>query len=243
MTSTKSVLACAAAAFAVVACDKGKPAASASPAAQGSAAGPAGARTEEQKALYALGVVVGRNVAQFHLTPEELPAVERGMRDAIAGKTPEVDMETYGQKVQEMARARAAISVTKEKEKGKAFADAAAKEAGAQVLPTGVVYKTITAGAGSHPAASDTVRVHYTGKLTDGKVFDSSLQRGQPVEFPLNGVVKCWGEGVQKMKVGEKAQLVCPSDTAYGDNGPGPQIPGGATLVFEVELIDIVKKK
>ena len=91
-------------------------------------------------------------------------------------------------------------------------------------------------------AATSTVRVHYTGKLIDGKVFDSSVQRGQPAEFALNAVVKCWGEGVQKMQVGEKAQLVCPSDTAYGDSGPGPQIPGGATLVFDVELLAIVKK-
>lgn len=238
MLSTKNVLACAAVALVTVSCaDKGKPAATASPAgAQGAG------MSEEQKTLYALGVIVGRNVAPFHLTPEEVNAVERGMRDAIAGKTPEVDMESFGPKVQEFARSRQMASVQVEKDKGKAFADTASKEAGAQVLPSGVVYKTMTPGSGDHPGATSTVRVHYTGKLIDGKVFDSSVQRGQPAEFALNAVVKCWGEGVQKMQVGEKAQLVCPSDTAYGDSGPGPQIPGGATLVFDVELLAIVKK-
>lgn len=238
MMSTKTVFACAAVALFAVACaDKGKPAASPSAAASGAG------MSEDQKTLYALGVIVGRNVAPFHLTPEEIAAVEKGMRDAVANKPPEVDMESYGPKVQELARVRQMASVQGEKDKGKAFAGTAAKEAGAQTLPSGVVYKTITAGTGGSPSATDTVRVHYTGKLIDGKVFDSSLQRGQPAEFALNQVVKCWGDGVQKMKVGEKAQLVCPSDTAYGDSGPGPQIPGGATLVFEVELLDIVKKK
>jgi len=84
--------------------------------------------------------------------------------------------------------------------------------------------------------------VHYTGTLIDGTVFDSSVQRGQPATFPLNGVVKCWTEGMQQIKVGGKAKLICPSDLAYGDQGRPPQIPGGATLVFEVELLEIVKK-
>ena len=83
--------------------------------------------------------------------------------------------------------------------------------------------------------------MNYEGKLIDGKVFDSSYTRGQPAEFPLNGVIKCWTEGVGKMHVGEKAQLVCPSDIAYGDRGHPPAIPGGATLVFTVKLLDIVK--
>jgi len=86
------------------------------------------------------------------------------------------------------------------------------------------------------------VKVHYTGKLTDGTVFDSSVQRGEPATFPLNGVIKCWTEGVQKMKVGGKATLTCPSDIAYGDQGRPPTIKPGATLVFDVELIEIVKK-
>ena len=91
--------------------------------------------------------------------------------------------------------------------------------------------------------ASDQVKVHYTGTLTDGTVFDSSVKRNEPATFPLNGVIKCWTEGVQKMKVGEKAKLTCPSDVAYGDNGRPPTIPGGATLIFEVELLEITTPK
>jgi FKBP-type peptidyl-prolyl cis-trans isomerase FkpA len=129
-----------------------------------------------------------------------------------------------------------------EKAKGKDAVDKAAKETGALQLPSGVVVKTIKPGTGVSPVATDTVKVHYEGRLTNGTVFDSSYKRNQPTEFPLTGVVKCWTEGLQKMKVGEKAQLTCPSDTAYGDQGRPPTIPGGATLVFDVELLEIRPK-
>jgi FKBP-type peptidyl-prolyl cis-trans isomerase FkpA/FKBP-type peptidyl-prolyl cis-trans isomerase FklB len=100
---------------------------------------------------------------------------------------------------------------------------------------------TITPGKGAAPAAEDTVKVHYHGTLIDGTVFDSSVQRGEPATFRLNGVIKCWTEGVQRMKVGSKSRLVCPPQIAYGDRGAPPRIKPGATLVFEVELLDIVK--
>ena len=108
--------------------------------------------------------------------------------------------------------------------------------------PTGYVYTEIKAGTGPAPKATDKVKVHYTGTLIDGTVFDSSVQRGEPVTFALNQVVPCWTQGVQLMKAGGKAKLVCPSELAYGDNGaPGGKIKGGATLVFEVELLGIEK--
>ena len=102
-----------------------------------------------------------------------------------------------------------------------------------------MVYKQLKAGTGASPKASDTVKVNYRGTLMDGTEFDSSYKRNQPTTFPLNGVIKCWTEGVQKMKVGGKAQLVCPSELAYGDQGHPPVIPPGATLTFEVELLEI----
>jgi len=126
-----------------------------------------------------------------------------------------------------------------EKAKGKEFADKAAKEPGAKRLPSGLVFRTIRPGSGAMPKAADTVRVHYEGKFVDGTVFDSSYKRGMPAQFPLQAVIKCWTEALQTMKVGEKAQLVCPSDIAYGDGGRS-SIPGGATLVFTVELLGIV---
>ncbi len=116
---------------------------------------------------------------------------------------------------------------------------AAAKEAGAVVTPSGLVYLSIKDGTGANPAASDKVKVHYRGTFPDGKEFDSSYKRGTPIEFPLNGVIPCWTEGVQRMKVGGKAKLTCPSAIAYGARGAGGVIPPNATLLFEVELLGI----
>lgn len=118
---------------------------------------------------------------------------------------------------------------------------AAAAEAGAVVTDSGLVFRSLKDGSGRSPAATDTVRVHYRGTLTDGKEFDSSIKRGQPAEFPLNRVIPCWTEGVQRIKVGGKARLTCPAAIAYGDRGAGGVIPPNATLVFEVELLGIVK--
>jgi FKBP-type peptidyl-prolyl cis-trans isomerase FkpA len=118
-----------------------------------------------------------------------------------------------------------------------AFAQASAPAAG-----SGLVYKSVKDGKGASPQATDVVRVHYRGTFPDGKEFDSSYKRGEPAEFPLNRVIKCWTEGVQKMKVGGKAKLVCPPGIAYGENGR-PPIPPNATLHFEIELLGIVAQR
>jgi FKBP-type peptidyl-prolyl cis-trans isomerase FkpA len=118
-------------------------------------------------------------------------------------------------------------------------AAAAAKEPGAVVSPSGLVYRSLKDGAGASPAATDKVKVHYRGTFPDGREFDSSYSRNQPAEFPLNRVIKCWTEGVQKMKVGGKAKLTCPAAIAYGEKGAGGAIPPNATLLFEVELLGI----
>ena len=118
---------------------------------------------------------------------------------------------------------------------------AAAAEAGAVVTDSGLVFRSLKDGSGPSPTAADTVRVHYRGTLPDGKEFDSSIKRGQPAEFPLNRVIKCWTEGVQRIKVGGKAKLTCPPAIAYGERGAGGVIPPNATLLFEVELLGIVK--
>ena len=120
-----------------------------------------------------------------------------------------------------------------------AVAAAAAKEAGAVVTATGLVYRSLKDGTGASPTASDKVKVHYRGTFPDGKEFDSSYKRNEAIEFPLNGVIKCWTEGVQRMKVGGKAKLTCPAAIAYGERGAGGVIPPNATLLFEVELLAI----
>jgi FKBP-type peptidyl-prolyl cis-trans isomerase FkpA len=118
----------------------------------------------------------------------------------------------------------------------------AAKEAGAIVSKSGLVYRSLNDGTGASPAATDLVKVHYRGTFPDGKEFDSSYKRGQPAEFQLNRVIKCWTEGVQRMKVGGKARLTCPPSIAYGERGAGGAIPPNATLQFEIELLDIPRR-
>jgi len=202
----------------------------------------AGGMTEDEKTLYTLGLMLGRNLPAWSLTPAEMAVVTRGMTDMATGGTPLVDLNTYMPKVQQMSKDRATARAAAEKAKSEPFIAAAAKEPGAVTSPTGLVYRSLQEGTGAAPALTDLVKVHYTGTLIDGKVFDSSVQRGQPAEFPLNGIIPCWTEGLQKMKVGGKAKLVCPSDLAYGDRGT-PGIPGGSALVFEVELLDVQKNE
>jgi FKBP-type peptidyl-prolyl cis-trans isomerase FkpA len=194
--------------------------------------------TDQDKTLYALGLAIGNNIKDFNLSATELALVTAGLSDATQGKTPKVDFEAYAPKLQALAQQRVAAASQAEKQASGAFLEKMSKEAGAVRAPSGVIYIPVTVGTGASPTAESTVKVHYHGTLRDGKVFDSSVQRGEPISFPLSGVIPCWTEGVQKMKVGGKAKLVCPSDTAYGDEGQ-PPIPGGAALMFEVELLAI----
>ncbi len=194
--------------------------------------------TDENRTLYAVGVVLGNNLLQFNLTPAELALVEAGLRDSVFGTEPRVDMAVYGQQITVLRDARQAVGAAAEKAASMAFIDQLAQEAGAERTASGLVYSVVTEGTGANPTAADTVRVHYHGTLRDGTVFDSSVDRGEPISFPLSGVISCWTEGVQKMQVGGTSRLVCPSETAYGDAGQGV-IPGGAALVFEVQLLAI----
>ena len=199
-------------------------------------------KTDDQKSLYAIGYVVGsRNLGPLSLKPEELKLVEQGIADGANGKKAVIDVEKQMDAVNKFAQTRSNAAADKEKVAGREYAEKAAKEPGATKLPDGLVYKTLKPGDGPSPQPTDKVKVNYEGKLTNGTVFDSSYKRGQPAEFGLNQVIKCWTEGVAKMKVGEKARLVCSSDIAYGDHGHPPTIPGGATLVFEIELLGITK--
>jgi FKBP-type peptidyl-prolyl cis-trans isomerase FkpA len=199
-------------------------------------------RTEEEKTLYALGLTIGRSLSVFSLTPEQLEFVRAGLYAQVKGEKPAVNLEEYGPKIQSLATARQSARAGAEKQKGEAYLAKAAKEKGAEKTQSGLIYLQLKAGTGASPTATDTVKVHYRGTLIDGKEFDSSYKRGEPASFPLNGVIPCWTEGVQKMKVGGKARLVCPSSIAYGDRGAPPDIPGGATLIFEVELLEVTGK-
>lgn len=194
-------------------------------------------QSEEQKTFYALGVAISRNLASFNLTPAELELVKAGLTDGATGKTT-LDVNQYAEKLGALQGARMAAIAQTEKKAGQAFLDKAATEKGATKTASGIVIKEVKAGTGAAPTAKDTVKVHYHGTTTDGKVFDSSVDRKEPATFPLEGVIPCWTEALQTMKVGGKSRIVCPADRAYGDRGT-PNIKPGSTLVFEVELLEI----
>jgi FKBP-type peptidyl-prolyl cis-trans isomerase FkpA len=198
--------------------------------------------TDDQKTFYALGLMISQSLAPFALTESELDQVRSGMTDGVLKKTPKVDLQAFGPKVNQIQQARAAALAETEKKAGAAFLTKAAAEPGAKKTESGAIVTTIKGGKGATPKATDTVKVHYHGTLIDGTVFDSSVKRGEPATFPLNQVIKCWTEGVRLIKVGGKSKLVCPSALAYGDRGSPPTIKPGATLIFEVELLEIVKK-
>jgi len=193
--------------------------------------------TDDQKALYAIGMIAATRLPQIELTADELAVVEAGLADGLKGRAPRVDMNVIRPQLEAFVKGRTAAAADKEKAAGVEFAAKVAAEPGALKLPSGLVYRELTPGTGPNPAPSDTVRVKYRGSLRDGSEFDSSLE---PVSFPLNGVVPCFSEGLGKMKVGGKSQLVCPSSMAYGDQGRPPRIRPGATLVFDLELVEIV---
>jgi len=195
--------------------------------------------TEEDKVIYFLGVAVSRSLSDFALSEKEIDLMTQGLRDALAGKDIALDPMVYGPQLQSLAQARKQVAVGKERAAAQKFLEESAKAKGAKKTESGLVYTEIKAGSGASPQPTDKVRVHYHGTLRDGTVFDSSIERG-PAEFPLNRVIPCWTEGVAKMKVGGKSKLVCPADIAYGDRGNPPTIPGGAALVFEVELLEIL---
>jgi len=220
-----SVLTCSFAGFAIAQTPP-KPA-PAAPAAQKAAPAP---MTEEQKNLYALGVLLGRNLDSFALTPSEFNTVRQGFTDEFAHKAETKDAESRMQQVQVMQHDRWTKA-------GDAFAAKAAMAPGATKTPSGLIFIPVKAGTGANPVRTDRVKVNYEGRLIDGTVFDSSAQHG-PVTFALTGVIPCWTEALQLMKVGGKSRIVCPAAIAYGDR-PNQKIRPGSTLEFDVELLDI----
>ncbi|MCC5794335.1 MAG: FKBP-type peptidyl-prolyl cis-trans isomerase [Chromatiales bacterium] len=200
--------------------------------------------SEDEKALYAFGAALGGQLAQqigpIELEERELAALQRGLTDVLTGAGAQLDGAEYEQRFQDLITSRMATAADRAQEAGNVFLEQAASEPGAVRTGSGLVFQTLSPGDGASPAADDRVRVHYEGRLVDGTVFDSSLERGEPTEFGLNQVIPCWTEGVQRMQVGERARLVCPAAIAYGSQGAGGVIPPNATLIFEVELLDIL---
>jgi FKBP-type peptidyl-prolyl cis-trans isomerase FkpA/FKBP-type peptidyl-prolyl cis-trans isomerase FklB len=194
--------------------------------------------TEEQKTLYALGVLISRNLEDFQLSPAEFNLVKSGLIDGFNQRASQVDLAAAAPKVQQLQRERAALLTQQRQKDGQAYLDKAAALPGAEKTGSGLVIVPIRAGSGASPSRSDRVTVNYEGKLVDGTVFDSSIARGQPATFGLTGVIPCWSEALQLMKVGGKSRVVCPPGLAYGERG-APKIRPQSTLDFEVELLEI----
>ena len=200
---------------------------------------------QKKKASYTIGMKVAE---QLLISKDEidLEALHLGMQDVFAGKKPRISQE-------EMQKAIKAYEASNQKKgleqmkklssenmaEGKAFLAKNKKEKGVKTLPSGLQYKIIKAGSGASPKLTDTVTTHYHGTLINGEVFDSSYDRGEPVSFPVNGVIKGWTEALQKMKTGGKWKLFIPSELAYGERGAGGKIGPNATLIFDVELLGI----
>ena len=197
--------------------------------------------SDTDKEIYALGLSVARSLSVFNLSEAEMQVLEEGLADGVLGKTPKVDLAAYGPKLQELAKARAAQVAEVEKKASEEFLKKAAAEQGATKSESGLIFSDVAPGKGASPTPDSSVKVNYKGTLRDGTVFDSSYERKSPVTFGLKQVIPCWTEGLQKMKVGGKAKLVCPAEIAYGDRGAPPLIKPGAPLTFEVELLEIVE--
>jgi FKBP-type peptidyl-prolyl cis-trans isomerase FklB len=199
----------------------------------------------QDKVSYGIGLRIGKDFKsqQVELNPDLLM---KGIEDGLAGAEPLLSdeqiretMVAFQQEMMEREKTRLEEASVKNAEEGKKFLEENAKKEGVVTLPSGLQYKVITEGSGKQPTSEDTVKVHYRGTLVDGTEFDSSYSRNEPAEFPVGGVIPGWTEALQLMKEGSKWQLVLPPELAYGERGAGPRIGPNATLVFEVELLEV----
>jgi len=197
--------------------------------------------TEDEKVIYTMGQIMAGNLAMFALSEEELAVLIDGLQDAVLGHPSKVESSEYRAKIQPLQRSRAKQVADKEKVLGQEFLKKEAALEGATETDSGLVYRVVEPGSGANPTTDDRIRVHYHGTLRDGTVFDSSVQRGTPFVTKLTTVIPCWTEGMQLMKEGGKSRLVCPAEIAYKDRGAPPHIKPGATIAFDVELIEIMK--
>jgi FKBP-type peptidyl-prolyl cis-trans isomerase FkpA len=202
---------------------------------------PAKVETEEEKVLYALGLVIVQNTLEpfrGQFSDAEMAVVLQGFAAALKGGETLVPLQKFGPKINPMLQERLQRVQAQAAAEGTAFREKAAQEEGAVQTASGLIFKELRAGTGVSPRATDRVKVHYHGSLIDGTVFDSSVERGEPITFALDQVVKGWTEGLQMMKVGGKAKLTISPELAYGPGGR-EGIPPNATLIFEIELLGI----
>ena len=202
-------------------------------------------KTPAQKASYGIGLNMGRSLAQEGMDDLDAQAVALGIEDALAKKEQRLSddqlMEAFSF-LQQRAEERMAAIGDENAKAGKKFLEENGKRDGVTTTASGLQYEVLQKADGAQPGPGDVVTVHYEGKLIDGTVFDSSIQRGSPIDLPVGGVIPGWVEGLQLMRVGEKYKLYIPSELAYGAQSPSPMIPANSVLVFELELLGIQEK-
>ena len=203
----------------------------------------AGLKTENDSISYAVGLMMGNYIKSMDLQTVNYKFVNMAIESALLGKPGLMDGNQANQCMGKLNQAKTQKSSAGEKAKSAKFLAENQKRSGVMVTPSGLQYEILTKGTGLMPKATDTVTAHYAGSLIDGKEFDNSYKRGEPLTIPVSGVIRGWTEALQMMPVGSKWKLFIPSDLGYGDNGAGQDIPPGAALVFEVELISIGGKK
>ena len=189
---------------------------------------------------YALGMVIGQNLKDMGIAQFDDEKFTTAVRHILTDAKPEMTMAEAHQQVAAYLQAKEAEKGKAAREAGERFLAENAKKEGVVVLPSGLQYQVLTAAEGRKPAATDSVKCHYEGRLTDGSVFDSSYRRGEPATFPLNGVIAGWTEGLQLMGEGSKFRFFIPYHLAYGERGAGASIPPYAALVFDVELLEVI---
>lgn len=204
---------------------------------------PGMSKAQIDSASYAVGVSLGSMVKQANFGELNLKEVNKAIADVLHGDSLKISLTKANEVIQAFVAKRQLAVSTENKEKGAAFMKENGTKDSVVTTASGLQYKIISAGTGIKPVAMDTVQVHYTGKLIDGTKFDSSYERGQPVSFPLNGVIKGWIEGLQFIGEGGKIKLFVPSDLGYGEQQAGPTIGPNSTLIFDVELLKVTKAK
>lgn len=195
--------------------------------------------THKDSLSYAVGIIWGQNILQQGLTEIDPQLVAAAIADLMRESGQQLDMRQANELIKNHITQKQEEQRRKNLEEGRKFLVENAKRPEVKVTSSGLQYEIIKQGDGPIPKATDKVRVHYTGTLIDGTVFDSSVQRGEPLVFPVTGVIKGWVEALQMMPVGSKWKLYIPSELAYGERGAGPKIGPNATLIFEVELLGI----
>ena len=195
--------------------------------------------SEREQTLYAIGVRLGRSLSPFLLSESELETVLLGVRDAVLGRELVVNETARQSQIDALLRERRAPALAEERKASAEFLAQAAQQPGALRTPSGLVMRELRPGSGPMPQAADSVRLHYHGRLRDGNVFDSSVERGVPAHVALARALPCWREALLSMQVGEKSELVCPAELAHGASGNPPRVAGGAAVVYEIELLSI----